>query len=34
MASKRKKIEAVPVGIASISLPVGDIKEKQYSDNL
>ena len=34
MASKRKKIEAVPIGIASISLPEGDIKEKQYSDNL
>ncbi|MGM9856470.1 MAG: hypothetical protein ACI30Y_01530 [Candidatus Limisoma sp.] len=31
---KEKKIEAVPVGIASISLPEGDIKEKQYSDNL
>ena len=31
---KEKKIEAIPIGIASISLPEGDIKEKQYSDNL
>ena len=31
---QREKIEAIPIGIASISLPEGDIKEKQYSDNL